>query len=1018
MTSFLRESDIENKAIEWLKDEGYSITVGSAIDPESQGEERKEFSDVVLVERLKQAIDRLNPSIPQEAKDDAIKKVLRQTSQDLLENNKQFHKYITDGIDVEYRSTDGRIKGDKVYLFDFKNPEKNDFLAASEFTVIENKHNRRPDIVIFVNGLPLVIIELKDPTDANTNIYKAYEQLQTYKAEIPSIFRYNSFLVISDGVESKVGTISSNKEWFITWKTINGEKKAYLTELETEIKGMLNKKIILDIIKNYIVFEVNQDKTIKKLAAYHQYDAVNKVIKSTRDAVTGKDKRAGVIWHTQGSGKSLTMVFYSGKLIQELNNPTIVVLTDRNDLDDQLFTNFTKCSDLLRQKPVQAEDKNDLKVKLQVSSGGVIFTTIQKFLPDNKGEDYPTLSERENIVVIVDEAHRSQYDFIDGLAKNLRDALPKATFVGFTGTPIEKADKSTKNVFGSYVDVYDVSQAVEDKVTVKIFYENRLVKLNLKPEELLTIDKDFEELAENEEVKGIVAKTKWANLERLVGDNTRIKQVAKDIVEHFSQRQEIMSGKGMIVCMSRRICIDLFNEIIKLKPEWYSKEDKKGYLKVIMTGSATDKAEWQEHIRNKQRRREIGDEFKKPESEIKLVIVRDMWLTGFDVPSLHTMYTDKPMKSHNLMQAIARVNRVFKDKDGGLVVDYIGIFPDLKNALAEYSPRDQKLLGVNQSEAVSAMLEKYDIVKSLFFNFNYTDFKEMDTSQRLLLLINAMDHILKQEKGKERFIKRVIELQRAFALAVPREEATAIREELIFFQAVKSKLTTSTIIKGNYVSDNLDSTINQLISKAIVSEGIVDVLKVAGISKPRLDLLSEDILLEIKAMPQKNLAREMLERILNDEIKVRFKRNIIKERTFKEILETLINQYTNRSIDTVKVIEELIDLAKDIKKSGEETKDLKLSDQEVAFYDALADNESARELLGKEKLAVIAVEVNKIVHENATIDWAVKESVQAGLRSAIKKVLRKYGYPPDMQDRAVMQVLEQAKAICEEIVGE
>lgn len=1018
MTSFLRESDIENKALEWLKDEGYQVTVGSAIDPESVGQERESFSDVVLVERLKQAIDRLNPSIPKDAKDDALKKVLRQTSQDVLENNKQFHKFITDGVGVEFRNEKGDIRGDYVKLFDFKNPENNDFLAVSEFTVIENKHNRRPDIVIFVNGLPIVIIELKDPTDQNANIYKAYEQLQTYKAEIPSIFRYNSFLVISDGIESKVGTISSNKEWFITWKTINGEKKIYLTELETEIKGMLNKKTILDIIKNYIVFEVNQDKTIKKLAAYHQFNAVNKVIISTKEAIKEKTKKAGVIWHTQGSGKSLTMIFYSGKLIQELNNPTIVVLTDRNDLDDQLFTNFTKCSDLLRQKPLQAEDKEDLKTKLKVASGGVIFTTIQKFLPENKGEDYPTLSVRENIVVIVDEAHRSQYDFIDGLAKNLRDALPNATFVGFTGTPIEKADRSTKNVFGNYVDVYDVSQAVEDKVTVKIFYENRLVKLNLKTEELIHIDKDFEELAENEEVKGIVAKTKWANLERLIGEPERIKQVAKDIVKHFSQRQEIMSGKGMIVCMSRRICIDLFNEIIKIKPAWYNKEDKKGYLKVIMTGSATDKAEWQEHIRNKQRRREIGDEFKKPESEIKLVIVRDMWLTGFDVPSLHTMYTDKPMKSHNLMQAIARVNRVFKDKDGGLVVDYIGIFPDLKNALAEYSPRDQKLLGVDQSEAVSVMLEKYDIVKSLFFNFDYKDFKGMDTNQKLLLLMNGMDHILKLEKGKERFIKGVIELQRAFALAVPRDEATAIRDELIFYQAVKAQLMKNTIIKGNYVSDNLDSTINQLISKAIVSEGIIDVLKVAGISKPRLDLLSEDILLEIQAMPQKNLAREMLERIINDEIKARFKRNIIKERTFKEILETLINQYTNRSIDTVKVIEELINLAKDIKESGEETKELKLTEQEVAFYDALADNESARELLGKKQLAVIAVEVNKVVHDNTSIDWAVKESVQAGLRSAIKKVLRKYGYPPDMQDRAVMQVLEQAKAICEEIVGE
>lgn len=1019
MTSFLCESDIENTAINWIKDLNYEFKIGYEIAPGEERSERESYADVVLIERLKEALIRINPQVPIEAIDQAIKKILRQPTQDLLENNRSFHKFITDGVDVDYRvGNEGRTKGDKVYLFDKNDINNNNFLIVSQFTIIENKHNRRPDLILFVNGLPLVVIELKDPTDESTNIYKAYEQLQTYKQEIPTLFTYNSFLVISDGIESKVGTISSGKEWFTIWKTVNGNKSLYLTQLQTLIAGMLERKTLIDIVTNFIVFDKNNNKTIKKLAAYHQYNAVKKAIISTKKAIDTKDKRAGVVWHTQGSGKSLTMVFYSGKIINELNNPTIVVLTDRNDLDDQLFSNFANCNDLLRQTPKQAEKREDLKELLSVSSGGIIFTTIQKFMPENKEEEYPQLTDRSNVVVIVDEAHRSQYDFIDGLAKNLRDALPNATFVGFTGTPIEKADKNTKNVFGNYVDIYDVSQAVEDKVTVKIYYENRLAKLNLKIEELAKIDKEIDRLTETEEIKGVVSKTKWANLERIVGDKERIETIAKDIVDHFTKRQEVMSGKGMVVCMSRRICIDLYNEIIKLKPEWYNQEDNKGYLKIVMTGSATDKAEWQEHIRNKERRRKIGDVFKDPNSEIKLVIVRDMWLTGFDVPSLHTMYVDKPMRGHNLMQAIARVNRVFKDKDGGLVVDYIGILPDLKFALSEYSPQDRTLTGVDQSDAVKEMLDRLDVIRSMFFGFDYSNFTELDTTKKMELLINGMEHILKQEKGKERFVRSVIGLQRAFALAVPKEEAIEIRDELIFFQAIKAQLIKNTLIKGNYVSDNLDSAINQLISKVIVSEGVVDILKTAGIEKPRLDLLSEDMLLEIKAIPQKNLACEMLQKLINDEIKAKFKRNIVKERTFKEILEDLINRYTSRSIDTVKVIEEMIDLAKNIRNSGQEEKELNLKDNEIAFYDALADNESARELLGKEKLAVIAVEVNKIVHDNTSIDWEIKESVRAGLRVAIKKVLRRYGYPPDMQDKAVQQVLDQAKMISAEIVGE
>jgi type I restriction enzyme R subunit len=1014
MSKIIIESEVEQAALEILSELGFEQIYGPDIAPDGAVPERKSYQDVVLVERLRNALEKINPSIPKDAIKDAIKRVLRTESQNQVVNNQHFHKMLVDGVDVEYRK-DGRIAGDKVWLFDFKEPKNNEFLTVNQFTIIEENNNRRPDIILFVNGLPLVVIELKNPADENATIWTALNQLETYKAQIPSVFRFNEIMIISDGLEARAGTITSNKERFTPWKLIDGESAPpkSMTQIEVLLRGMCSKGRLLDLARHFIAFEQDHNDLLKKLAAYHQYHAVNKAIQTTIMATKG-DKRAGVVWHTQGSGKSLTMVFYTGKLVLELDNPTIIVLTDRNDLDDQLFDTFSKCSELLRQRPVQADSRERIKELLKVASGGIVFTTIQKFLPEEKGDKYPLLSERSNIIVIADEAHRSQYDFIDGFAKHMRDALPNASFIGFTGTPIEKADRSTPAVFGKYVDVYDIEQAVEDETTVRIYYESRLAKLELKPEERPKIDADFEEVTEGEEIaRKEKLKSKWARLEAVVGSEDRIKRIAKDLVEHFEKRLEVLEGKAMIVCMSRRICIDLHDEIIKLRQNWYHKDDDKGTIKVVMTGSASDPPDWQEHIRNKQRRKVIGDRMKAPDDSLKIAIVRDMWLTGFDVPNLHTMYVDKPMRGHGLMQAIARVNRVFKNKPGGLIVDYIGIAYDLKKALAEYTEGDKKETGIPQEEAVAIMLEKYEIVSGLFHGFDYKRFFSAKPNEKMVIIVQAMEHMLKQKDGKERCLKYVTELSRAFALSVPNIEALKIRDDVGFFQAVRSAIVKNTTTKGKEQED-LDSAIKQILSKAIVSNRVIDIFAAAGLKKPDISILSEEFLTEIKEMPQKNLAFEMLRKLLNDEIRIVSRKNLIQGRSFAEMLDRAIKAYTNKTIETAKIIEELIELARKMRQSERRGEALGLTEDEVAFYDALEVNDSAVKVLGDATLRTIARELVETVRKNVTIDWTMRENVQAKLRVMVKRVLKKYGYPPDKQKKATETVLEQAELICKD----
>jgi type I restriction enzyme R subunit len=1011
----ITESHIEEAALEILDSLGYKILHGPDISPDGENPERSSYETVVLVERLKEAIDKFNPAIPDEAKERAVKQIFRTESPKLIANNKNFHNYLVNGVDVEYRH-EGRIKGDIVRIFDFENPENNDFLAVNQFTVIEGSHNRRPDIVLFVNGLPLAVIELKNPADEEATIWSAYRQLQTYKEEIPSLFTYNELLVVSDGTQARAGTITSNQEWFLPWKTIEGKELApgALPQLQVLLQGMLDKGRCLDLIRNFITFEQRRRQTTKILAAYHQYHTTNKAIKKTIEAIN-KDKRVGVVWHTQGSGKSLTMVFYTGKLIlhKELENPTIVVLTDRNDLDDQLFNTFSASQSLLRQSPTQAKDREDLKKSLNVASGGIVFTTIQKFFPEQKGETYPVLSERKNIVVIADEAHRSQYEFINGFARHIRDALPNASFIGFTGTPIELSDRSTPAVFGDYIDVYDIQQSVEDGATVRIYYESRLAPIKLREEERPKIDPGFEEVTENEEVyKKEKLKSKWAQLEAVVGSKKRIGLIAMDIVKHFEQRQEAMEGKAMIVCMSRRICVDLHNEIVTLKPEWYGKEDDKGLIKVIMTGSASDPHGWQEHVRTKPRRRELAERFKDPEDPFTIAIVRDMWLTGFDAPSLHTMYFDKSMRGHGLMQAIARVNRVFKDKPGGLIVDYLGVAPDLKEALATYTESGGKGKPTfNQEDAVSVMLEKYEILVNLFHGFDYEKFFTGTPNEKMALIPAAIDHILKQDDGKERLLKYVTELSKAFALSVPNEAALKIRDEVGFFQAVKAALAKTTITRGKS-EEQLDSAIKQIVSKAIATEDVVDIFKAAGLKKPEVSILSDTFLADIKGMEHKNLALETLKKLLNDEIRTMQKRNIVQARSFAEMLERTVKRYQNRNIETAQVIEELVNLAKKIRDDKNRGKQLHLTEEELAFYDALADNDSAVQVLGDETLRTMATELSKTIKNNISIDWTLREDIQAKLRVSIKRLLRKYDYPPDKQKVATELVLKQAKLTC------
>lgn len=1012
----INEDMVEQEALEILQELGYETLYGPDISPDGSTPMRDLYSDVVIVEKLRDAINRLNPDIPTVAREEAVKKVLRTDNPDIISNNQLFHQFLTDGVTIEYRK-DGRIVYDKVWLFDFQNPDNNEFLAINQFTIIENDHNRRPDTVLFVNGLPIVVIELKNPADEKATLNKAYQQFQTYKSEIPSLFHFNEILVISDGMQARAGTLTSDYQRFMPWKTIEGEKDALVDKLEMEIliRGMLNKKVLLDLIRHFIVFDNSEAEIKKKLAAYHQYHAVNKAVEATMKAASPEgDKRAGVIWHTQGSGKSLIMAFYAGKLVLEMNNPTLVVITDRNDLDDQLFGTFSASQNILRQEPVQAESRENLQELLRVASGGIVFTTIQKFLPE-KGTDYPTLSERKNIVVIADEAHRSQYDFIDGFARYMRDALPNASFIGFTGTPLEREDKNTVAVFGDYIDIYDIEQAVEDGATVPIYYESRLVKLDLKEEEKPHIDPQFEFITEGQEIESQEKlKTKWARMEAIVGSETRVKKVAQDIVKHFETRYAEQEGKGMVVCMSRRICVELYKEIIKLRPEWHNDDDNYGFLKVVMTGSATDSLEWQPHIRNKERRKQLGDIFRDPNSPIKLVIVRDMWLTGFDVPSLHTMYIDKPMQGHGLMQAIARVNRVYKDKQGGLIVDYLGIATELKKALSQYTDGGGRgEIAFDQEKAVVLMMEKYEIVEALFHGFDYSGFRKADTGEKLKFMRSGAEFVLGQVDGKKRCLKYVNELSKAFALAVPHPKAMEIRDDLSFFKAVKNYIVKVTG-GPKAMEEDVDLAIQQILSDALVSDEVVDLFELAGLQKPDISILSDEFLLEVKDMEHKNTAAELLRRLLDDEIKTISRKNVIEARSFRDMLEKTIKRYQARSIDAVAVIEELIEMAKKMREAHNRGEKLGLTEYELAFYDALCVNDSAVQVLGDDILRKIAMELVTAIKNNITIDWTLRESVQAQMRVSAKKILRKYGYPPDKQELAVKTVLEQANRVCEE----
>lgn len=1198
---------------------GYEYIYAPSIAHDGENPERSSYEEVLLTSRMAEAVRRINPTIPPAAQEEAIKEIQRINSPELLTNNESFHRLLTEGIKVSYQK-DGQQRGDLVWLIDFNTPKNNDFIVANQFTVIENGVNKRPDIILFVNGIPLVVIELKNATDENATIKSAFRQIETYKATIPNLFTYNAFCVISDGLEARAGTLSSGMSRFMAWKSADGKEEAshLVSQMETLINGMLNKETLLDLARHFIVFEKSKKEdaqtgittisTVKKLAAYHQYYAVNRAVESAmratgynsppeegwsktgvvvpnprikeitrasknyfslpynpklkerarelrkagnlpevlfwnqvknkqfkgydfdRQKIIGNyivdfycgncqvvieidgaihdfqqeydadrdsflqslgltviripavdvlnkldhtieslknhpaltdtppqegnfvmespenygvsgvksqpkgDRKGGVVWHTQGSGKSLSMVFFTGKIVLALDNPTVVVITDRNDLDDQLFDTFAASTQLLRQEPKQVENRSDLKEKLKVASGGVIFTTIQKFSPE-EGNVYETLSERENIVVIADEAHRTQYGFkaktvddkdsqgnvigkktVYGFAKYMRDALPNATYIGFTGTPIENTDVNTPAVFGNYIDVYDIAQAVEDGATVRIYYESRLAKVNLSEEgkklvEELDDELDGEELTETQK-----AKAKWTQLEALIGSENRIKNVAKDIIQHFGQRQEVFEGKGMIVAMSRRIAADLYAEIIKLKPEWHSDDLDKGVIKVVMTSSSSDGPKIAKHHTTKQQRRTLADRMKDPDDELKLVIVRDMWLTGFDAPSMHTLYIDKPMKGHNLMQAIARVNRVYKDKPGGLVVDYLGIASDLKRALSFYSDAGGK--GdptIAQAQAVELMLEKLEVVSQMFNGFPYEDYFQADTGQKLSMILAAEEYILGLEDGKKRYINEVTALSRVFAIAIPHEQAMDVKDEVSFFQAVKARLAKFDSTDSGRTDEEIETTIRQVIDQALVSEQVIDVFDAAGIKKPDISILSEDFLMELKGMQHKNVALEVLKKLLNDEIKARSKKNLVKSKSLKEMLEDSIKKYHNKILTAAEVMDELIKLSKEIVNMDNEAKKLGLSDFEYAFYTAVANNDSAKQLMQQDKLRELAIILTERVKQNASIDWTIKESVRAKLKVIIKRTLRQYGYPPDMQKLATETVLKQAEMIAKEL---
>lgn len=1047
--------------IDLFKKQGFSYIYGPDIAFDGSAPEREEnFGDVVLVERLRRAVAKINHGVSESLREEAVKKVLRLDSQNLIDNNEKFHGYLVNGVEVE-EMVGGARRGKKVWLVDFENVDNNEFVVCNQFTVINNDpamdgagKNKRPDVILFVNGLPLVVLELKNPADENATVNKAFTQLQNYKTAIPALFEYNSILVASDGLDAKCGSLTADWSRFGEWKTRDGKKEARKTvpQIETLINGLLNKKTLLDVISHFTVFEKEKktDKetglivihTIKKIAAYHQYYAVNKAVESTLRATAemkmrvrekpesyglpsvknqpAGDRKAGVVWHTQGSGKSLSMVFYTGKVVLALNNPTVVVITDRNDLDDQLFDTFAGSKQLLRQEPVQAKNRGDLKKLLKVASGGIIFTTIQKFLPEDNRETFDLLSERQNIIVVADEAHRSQYGFSGkitdnkikyGFAKYLRDALPNASFIGFTGTPIETEDKSTMSVFGNYIDVYDIEQAVEDGATVKIYYESRLAQIHLKEEYRAELDKEVDEVLESEEsTASEKAKTRWTQLEAIVGHRDRLKTVAKDIVDHFEARQDVVVGKAMIVVMSRRIAVDLYDEIIKIKPDWHNGDLREGALKVVMTSSSSDPESYQPHSTNKEQRKALADRFKDTSDELKLVIVRDMWLTGFDAPCVKTMYVDKLMRGHNLMQAIARVNRVYKDVVGGLVVDYIGIATDLKKALAVYTESGGSgVPTLDVANAVALLQEKFEVVYQIFGGFDYKKYFAAPVDEKMRIILEAQEYILSLEDGKNRFTKQVDLMSRAYALVVPHPEAFKIKEDVAFFQAVKARLVKFEPSDGRKSDAEIETAIRQIVDKAVVSDGVVDIFEAAGMDKPDISILSDDFLQEVKGMKHKNLAVELLNKLLNDEIRAIKKRNLILSRKLSEMLEKAIKKYHNNLLTAVEVIEELVELAKEIRKEEERSVATGLNPEEIAFYDALADNGSAREVLSDDTLRDLARVLVDRVKRNTSIDWTIRESVRARLRVLVKRLLNQYGYPPDKQKLATENILKQAE---------
>jgi type I restriction enzyme R subunit len=1032
---------VEEAALAWLGSLGYSVLHGPDIAVGEPAAERTDpgYRDVVLERRLRQALAQLNPAVPPEALEDAYRKLMRTDAPTLLDRNHALHRMLIDGVTVEYRRADGSIAGAQVRVIDFETPENNDWLAVNQFTVAEGQHTRRPDVVVFVNGLPLAVIELKNPADENATIWSAFHQLETYQAQVPTLFAYNAALVASDGTQARIGAVGAGREWFKPWRTISGrgDAPASLSELQVVLEGVFERRRFLDLLRHFIAFEdFGGGVLAKKLAGYHQFHAVNVAVEETLRAARSPrigdlrgrydagerpggdpgDRRVGVVWHTQGSGKSLTMAFYAGRVILEpaMANPTIVVLTDRNDLDDQLFGTFARCRDLLRQEPVQAADRADLREKLRVGSGGVVFTTIQKFFPEDKGDRHPVLSDRRNVVVIADEAHRSQYDFVDGFARHMRDALPHASFIGFTGTPIEQTDANTRAVFGDYISVYDIQRAVHDGATVPIYYEGRLAKLELRESERPRIDPDFEEATEGEEVEHKEQlKSRWAQLAAVVGAEHRLRLVARDLVDHFENRLGALDGKAMVVTMSRRIAVELYRQIALLRPEWTADTDDAGALKVVMTGSASDPLDWQPHIRNKARREALAVRFRSPADPFRIVIVRDMWLTGFDAPSLHTMYLDKPMRGHGLMQAIARVNRVFRDKPGGLVVDYLGLADELRKALATYTESGGTgETAIDQAEAIAFMARAYEVCAGLFHRFDWSRWVSGTPQERLSLLPAAQEHILALEDGKNRLMQAVTELSRAFALAVPSDEALAIRDDVGFFQAVRAVLAKGAE-GGPRADEDLDHAIRQIVSRAVASEEVVDIFAAAGLKKPDISILSDTFLAEVRGMPQRNLAVELLGKLLRGEIRARSRRNVVQARSFRELLEQSLRRYQNRAIETAQVIEELIALAKEMRTAGERGEQLGLTDDELAFYDALETNDSAVAVLGEPELLAIARELTASVRANVTIDWTLRDNVKAQLRVLVKRILRKHGYPPDKQERATQTVLEQAEVLSE-----